>query len=100
MSLTSGSLPSLPSSASLQCLSSTPSCDRAGYAPVIGVFSAALLLFDNAHVAQDRLILLDAPLILFMMLSLYSYIRFYKLRYNEFTAKWWFWLVAPVSISP
>ncbi|CDS82034.1 probable PMT4-dolichyl-phosphate-mannose--protein O-mannosyltransferase [Sporisorium scitamineum] len=67
---------------------------QSGYAPVIGVFSAALLLFDNAHIAQDRLILLDAPLILFMMLSLYSYIRFYKLRYNEFTARWWAWLVA------
>lgn len=67
---------------------------QSGYAPVIGVFSAALLLFDNAHIAQDRLILLDAPLILFMMLSLYSYIRFYKLRYNEFSLNWWFWLVA------
>ncbi|KAJ1027675.1 hypothetical protein NDA16_002014 [Ustilago loliicola] len=67
---------------------------QSGYAPVIGVFSAALLLFDNAHIAQDRLILLDAPLILFMMLSIYSYIRFYKLRYNEFGPKWWFWLIA------
>ncbi|SPO48220.1 probable PMT4 -dolichyl-phosphate-mannose--protein O-mannosyltransferase [Moesziomyces antarcticus] len=67
---------------------------HSGYAPVIGVFSAALLLFDNAHIAQDRLILLDAPLILFMMLSLYSYIRFYKLRYNEFSLGWWSWLVA------
>lgn len=67
---------------------------QSGYAPVIGVFSAALLLFDNAHIAQDRLILLDAPLILFMMLSLYCYIRFYKLRYNEFTAGWWFWLLS------
>ncbi|PWZ03574.1 putative PMT4-dolichyl-phosphate-mannose--protein O-mannosyltransferase [Testicularia cyperi] len=67
---------------------------ESGYAPVIGAFSAALLLFDNAHVAQDRLILLDAPLILFMMLSLYCYIKFYKLRYNEFTTGWWFWLTA------
>lgn len=65
-----------------------------GYAPVISAFSAALLLFDNAHITQDRLILLDAPLILFMMLSLYSYIRFYKLRYNEFTPAWWAWLIA------
>ncbi len=67
---------------------------HSGYAPIIGVFSAALLLFDNAHIAQDRLILLDAPLILFMMLSLYSYIRFYKLRYNEFSLAWWSWLLA------
>ncbi|CCF49897.1 hypothetical protein NDA10_007841 [Ustilago hordei] len=67
---------------------------ESGYAPLIGVLSAALLLFDNAHIAQDRLILLDAPLILFMMLSMYCYIRFYKLRYNEFGAKWWSWLIA------
>lgn len=37
---------------------------------------------DNAHVLQTRLILLDAPLILFMALSFYSYIRFHKLRYR------------------
>ncbi|PWN50026.1 putative PMT4-dolichyl-phosphate-mannose--protein O-mannosyltransferase [Violaceomyces palustris] len=67
---------------------------ESGYPTTIGAFSACLLLFDNAHIAQDRLILLDAPLILFMMLSLYSYIKFYKLRYNEFTASWWTWLVA------
>lgn len=36
---------------------------------------------DNAHIAQTRLILLDAALIFFMALSLYSYIRFRKLRY-------------------
>ncbi|KAN0063679.1 Dolichyl-phosphate-mannose--protein mannosyltransferase 4 [Thecaphora frezii] len=67
---------------------------QSGYAPAIAAFSATLLLFDNAHIAQDRLILLDAPLILFMMLSFYSYIRFYKLRYNDFTPAWWGWLAA------
>ena len=37
---------------------------------------------DNAHVAQDRLILLDATLIFFMTLTMYCYIRFKKLRYR------------------
>lgn len=37
---------------------------------------------DNAHIAQDRLILLDATLIFFMSLTLYAYIRFRKLRYR------------------
>jgi dolichyl-phosphate-mannose--protein O-mannosyl transferase len=37
---------------------------------------------DNAHIAQDRLILLDAALCLFMINSLYCYIRFYKERYK------------------
>lgn len=41
-----------------------------------------MLVTDNAHVVQTRLILLDAPLVLFMALSFYSYIRFYKLRYR------------------
>lgn len=37
---------------------------------------------DNAHVAQSRLILLDATLIFFMSLTIYSYVRFRKLRYR------------------
>ena len=37
---------------------------------------------DNAHIVQTRLILLDAPMILFMTIAFYSYIRFYKLRYS------------------
>ncbi len=37
---------------------------------------------DNAHIAQSRLILLDATLIFFMSLTIYAYIRFKKLRYR------------------
>lgn len=29
-----------------------------------------------------------------MILSLYSYIMFYKQRYNEFSKKWWAWMIA------
>jgi len=39
------------------------------------------LHLDNAHVAQSRLILLDATLIFFLSLTMYSYVRFRKLRY-------------------
>ncbi|KIM90447.1 glycosyltransferase family 39 protein [Piloderma croceum F 1598] len=67
---------------------------ESGFSTVIAAFSAILILLDNAHVAQSRLILLDATLIFFMSLTIYSYIRFRKLRYWEFTAEWWFWLVA------
>lgn len=71
-----------------------------GYSTIIAAFSASLVLFgafpsafseselltvpfiaDNAHIAQSRLILLDATLIFFMTLTMYSYIRFRKLRY-------------------
>ena len=71
-----------------------------GYPRVVALVSASLVLFgqsfvplpcskltqrpaDNAHVVQTRLILLDAPLILFMAASFYCYIRFYKLRYRS-----------------
>jgi dolichyl-phosphate-mannose-protein mannosyltransferase len=72
---------------------------ESGYGNVIAAFSASLVLFgpyiacplrpsshplcstDNAHVAQSRLILLDATLIFFLSLTMYSYIRFRKLRY-------------------
>ncbi|GAA99574.1 glycosyltransferase family 39 protein [Mixia osmundae IAM 14324] len=65
---------------------------ESGYPRIVGILSASLLLFDNAHIVQSRLILLDAPLILFMALSLYCYVRFHKLRYHEFSPEWWFWL--------
>ncbi|KAM0787551.1 hypothetical protein ACM66B_003621 [Microbotryomycetes sp. NB124-2] len=65
---------------------------ESGYPRVIGILSAALVLIDNAHVTQTRLILLDAPLVLFMALSFYCYIRFHKLRYHEFTKPWWTWM--------
>ncbi|KDN48450.1 glycosyltransferase family 39 protein [Tilletiaria anomala UBC 951] len=65
-----------------------------GHSPSIACLSAAMILLDNAHIAQDRLILLDAALVLFMMCSLLSYIKFFKERYNEFSARWWFWMFA------
>ncbi|GAA5970820.1 hypothetical protein JCM11641_004467 [Rhodosporidiobolus odoratus] len=65
---------------------------ESGYPRLVALFSTALVLFDNAHIAQTRLILLDAPLILFMCLSFYSYIRFHKLRYSGFTRPWWTWM--------
>ncbi|PPQ91880.1 hypothetical protein CVT25_000755 [Psilocybe cyanescens] len=64
-----------------------------GYPTIVAAFSAAIILFDNAHIAQSRLILLDATLIFFMSLTIYAYIRFRKLRYREFTTEWWTWLI-------
>ncbi|EGN96803.1 glycosyltransferase family 39 protein, partial [Serpula lacrymans var. lacrymans S7.3] len=65
-----------------------------GYSTLIAAFSAIIVLFDNAHVAQSRLILLDATLMFFMSLTIYSYVRFRKLRYWEFSVEWWSWLIA------
>ena len=55
--------------------------------------SACLILFDNAHIGQTRLILLDATLVFAMSLSVLCYVRFYKLRYAPFSRKWWKWLL-------
>ncbi|KAH8926494.1 glycosyltransferase family 39 protein [Atractiella rhizophila] len=65
---------------------------ESGYPRPIALFSAILVVFDNAHISQSRLILLDSALILFTALALYCYIKFYKLRYHEFTKPWWTWL--------
>jgi dolichyl-phosphate-mannose-protein mannosyltransferase len=73
---------------------------ESGFPTGIAAFSACLILLgnlisvllsitrvselhhlDNAHITQTRLILLDAALVFFMAISLYSYIRFRKLRY-------------------
>ncbi|KAJ9110674.1 hypothetical protein QFC19_001503 [Naganishia cerealis] len=67
---------------------------ESGYPILIAAFSASLVLFDNAHITQSQLILLDAALILFISLSLLSYIKFHQLRYREFSAQWWMWLFA------
>ncbi|PKI83690.1 dolichyl-phosphate-mannose--protein mannosyltransferase [Malassezia vespertilionis] len=65
-----------------------------GFGFVAGLLSALLVLADNAHFVQSRFILLDSPMILFMLMSFYAYIRFYALRFNPFTRMWWTWLCA------
>ncbi|OAV94016.1 hypothetical protein PTTG_06724 [Puccinia triticina 1-1 BBBD Race 1] len=65
---------------------------ESGYPAFASTISACLVVFDNGHILHTRLILLDAPLILFATCSIFAYIKFYKLRYNEFTRPWWTWL--------
>ncbi|KAK4560743.1 Dolichyl-phosphate-mannose--protein mannosyltransferase 4 [Recurvomyces mirabilis] len=66
---------------------------ESGYSLPACIVAASIVLFDNAHIGQTRLILLDATLVLFMALSVLSYIRFYKLRHEPFCRKWWKWLL-------
>ncbi|KAL6168387.1 Dolichyl-phosphate-mannose--protein mannosyltransferase 4 [Exserohilum turcicum] len=73
---------------------------ESGYSLPACVTAAGLMLFDNAHIGQTRLILLDASLIFFMALSVLSYIRFYKERHVPFGRKWWKWLLLTgISLS-
>jgi len=66
---------------------------EAGYTLPACIIATAFVLFDNAHIGQTRLILLDATLVFFMSLSVLSYIKFYKLRSLPFSRKWWKWLL-------
>ncbi|RCH97543.1 hypothetical protein CU098_009952 [Rhizopus stolonifer] len=66
---------------------------ESGYALPICVLSTAMYVFDNAMVTQNRLILLDSMLLVFMLATVYSYIRFRKLRHMSFSAAWWTWLL-------
>ncbi|KAJ6120311.1 hypothetical protein N7523_004591 [Penicillium sp. IBT 18751x] len=66
---------------------------ESGYSLPACVLSAGLMVFDNAHVGEDRLILLDSTLVLSMALSVLCYVKFYKLRHEPFGRKWWKWLL-------
>lgn len=66
---------------------------ESGYSLPACIVATSIVLFDNAHIGQTRLILLDATLVLFMALSVLCYIRFYKLRHAAFGRKWWKWLL-------
>lgn len=66
---------------------------ESGYSVPAALVAAGLVLLDNAHIGQTRLILLDATLVLAMACSLLFYIKFYKLRHEPFSRKWWKWLI-------
>ncbi|KAH8701072.1 mannosyltransferase PMTI [Talaromyces proteolyticus] len=73
---------------------------ESGYSLPACVLAAGLMVFDNAHIGEDRLILLDACLVLSMALSILCYVKFYKQRHNEFSRKWWKWLLLTgISLS-
>jgi dolichyl-phosphate-mannose-protein mannosyltransferase len=66
---------------------------ESGYSLPACIAATGIVLFDNAHIGQTRLILLDATLIFFMALSILCYVRFYKLRHVPFSRKWWKWML-------
>lgn len=73
---------------------------ESGYSLPACVLASGLMVFDNAHIAETRLILLDACLVLSMAVSVLCYVKFYKHRHAEFSRKWWKWLLLTgVSLS-
>ncbi|GAB5591503.1 Dolichyl-phosphate-mannose--protein mannosyltransferase 4 [Umbelopsis nana] len=65
-----------------------------GYNYFTCMFTTIMYLFDNALVGQSRLILLDSQLVFYMLCTVYSYIRFYRARHQEFSGEWYKWLFA------
>ena len=65
---------------------------ESGYDLAACILAASLVLFDNAQVAESRLILLDSTLVFSVACSLYAYVRFSKHRREPFTQQWWTWL--------
>ncbi|KAK4702070.1 hypothetical protein P7C70_g4151, partial [Phenoliferia sp. Uapishka_3] len=63
-----------------------------GSSVAAALFSTSLVLLDNAHVVQSRLILLDGPLVFFIVASTFCYMRFSNLAKSDFTRSWWMWL--------
>lgn len=71
-----------------------------GFGVAACTFAGILVCFDNAHVIDSRLILLDATLILSVALTIFCYSKFSTFRRQPFTKWWWIWLHATgVSLS-
>ncbi|KAK6464021.1 Dolichyl-phosphate-mannose-protein mannosyltransferase-domain-containing protein [Scheffersomyces coipomensis] len=64
------------------------------------LLSSIIVCFDNAQVADSRLILLDATLNLSVALTMFTYTKFSTFRKQPFSQDWWIWLIATgVSLS-
>ncbi|CAH6718385.1 dolichyl-phosphate-mannose--protein mannosyltransferase 4 [[Candida] jaroonii] len=71
-----------------------------GYSVDASLFSSLIVCFDNAHIIDSRLILLDATLNLSVALTMFCYAKFSTYRLKPFTSKWWIWLtLTGVSLS-
>lgn len=66
--------------------------EECNYSVFTCILGAAIVAFDNAHVAETRLILLDATLVASVAASIYCYVRFSKLRKSPFSLDWYKWL--------
>lgn len=62
--------------------------------------ASAIVCFDNAHVIDSRLILLDATLNLTVAMTIFSYVKYSTYRKQAFSRDWWTWLyLTGVSLS-
>ncbi|XP_005091430.1 protein O-mannosyl-transferase 2 [Aplysia californica] len=62
-----------------------------------GIFAAALVIFDTGVLTLSRHILLDPILMFFILLSVFSCLKFLSFRSRPFSPLWWFWMAATGS---
>jgi len=63
-----------------------------GFSSLTALVTGILVTCENALATQSRLILLDAPLLLFTGLTLLSWARFQQYQNEPFKNDWWTWL--------
>ncbi|CAM0142831.1 unnamed protein product [Umbelopsis sp. WA50703] len=64
-----------------------------GHSTPAALIAAALTCFENGLVANNRLILLDPPLLFFISLTIFAWAKFSDPRLQPFTGPWRRWLV-------
>ncbi|KAI8879130.1 glycosyltransferase family 39 protein [Backusella circina FSU 941] len=64
----------------------------AGHSISAGLVAALMVCFDNGLIANNRLILLDPPLLFFTSATLLVWINFFKHQQRPFSCWWWAWL--------
>ncbi|XP_065660572.1 protein O-mannosyl-transferase 2 isoform X3 [Hydra vulgaris] len=57
------------------------------------ILAACLIIFDNGCVTISQYILLDPILMFFMMMSVFSLMKFYSWRDCPFSFDWWGWML-------
>eukprot|EP01137_Pigoraptor_chileana_P031262 Opistho-2@18832 len=61
-------------------------------APTSAALAASLLLFDTGILTLTRYILLDSPLLLFVLCAVFCSAKFASCHDAPFTRRWWTWL--------
>ncbi|RUS24203.1 family 39 glycosyltransferase, partial [Jimgerdemannia flammicorona] len=64
----------------------------AGHSTVSALVAAFFLIFENGLVANNRLILLDSPLMFFTAVTGLMWVNFHNQQNRPFLFWWWFWL--------
>eukprot|EP00833_Pecoramyces_ruminatium_P005542 jgi/Orpsp1_1/1179574/evm.model.c7180000069913.1 len=63
-----------------------------GFSPITAFVTGILVTCENSLATQSRLILLDAPLLLFTGFTLLSWAKFQQYQKRPFSNNWWKWL--------